>query len=351
MVRRARGRRDDALSLLQGQVQAALQDSARETAALRENVGRALQELSGRLASSLSESNRTVGERLDTASRVIGDVKQQLGQLDVSARRIADIGRDISRLDDILRPPKLRGALSELFLAELLGQILPAGHYELQHAFRDGQVVDAVVRLRSGLVPIDAKFPLENFRRVLAASADDARRAARRQFVRDVKVHIDAIARKYIRLDENTFDFALMYIPAENVYYETIIKDDEFGGDMALFTYALGRRVIPVSPNSFYAYLQTIILGLKGMRVEESAREILEDLARLQREFNNFSDAFRLVGQHMDNAAKKYADAQKRFGKIEGKMEQIDGLARGLNLPAAGREEEKPGALAPTDGP
>jgi DNA recombination protein RmuC len=131
-------------------------------------------------------------------------------------------------------------------------------------------------------------------------------------------------------MDENTFDFALMYVPAENVYYETIIKDDEFGGEMSIFQYALKKRVVPVSPNSFYAYLQTILLGLRGMRVEEQSRKIIENLSRVQREFDNFSEAFRLVGQHLDNSVKKFAEAAKRFGKLESKIEQVDGLAKGL---------------------
>jgi DNA recombination protein RmuC len=143
-------------------------------------------------------------------------------------------------------------------------------------------------------------------------------------------------------MDEGTFDFALMYIPAENVYYETIIKDDESAGDASLFGYALKRRVIPVSPNSFYAYLQTVILGLKGMRIEEGAREILEGLSRLHKEFEAFSEAFRLVGQHLENCSKKYEDAVRRFGKVESRIEQMDGMVKGLEetapqpqLPAA----------------
>ena len=138
---------------------------------------------------------------------------------------------------------------------------------------------------------------------------------------------MDAIAQKYIRTDEGTFDFALMYIPAENVYYEAIIKEEDLGTEGALFSYALARRVIPVSPNSFYAYLQTILLGLKGLRVEESAREIINHLARLNQEFDRFSDSFRLVGDHLENSLKKYEEAQKRLLKVEGKMDQLDGLA------------------------
>jgi len=182
------------------------------------------------------------------------------------------------------------------------------------------------------MVPIDAKFPLDNFRRILSADSEEKRKNAKRVFIKDVKGHITAIASKYIRTDENTFDFALMYVPAENVYYETLIRDDAFGGEMSLFNFALQKRVIPVSPNSFYAYLQTIILGLKGMRVEERSREILDSLSRLQKEFENFAEAFRLVGQHLDNSTKKYMEAQKRFGKVELKVEQIDGLTRGLEL-------------------
>jgi len=147
-------------------------------------------------------------------------------------------------------------------------------------------------------------------------------------------------------MDEGTFDFALMYVPAENVYYETIVKDDEFGGETALFNYALKKRVVPVSPNSFYAYLQTIILGLKGLQVEERSREILENLSRLRREFDAFAEAFRLVGQHLDNSLKKFGEAQKRFDKVETKVEQIDGLAKGLEGAGEGLAEPRPGAGA-----
>jgi len=287
-----------------------------------------------------------MGDRLDNTTKLMGDVRQQLGQLKESSQRMIEMGQNISTLQDILQPPKLRGGLGELFLAELLGQILPPAHFRLQYAFKGGETVDAVVFLHSGMVPIDAKFPLENFKRILATPNEEARGAAKKAFIKDVKGHIDAIASKYIRTDENTFDFALMYIPAENVYYETVIKDSEFGDEMAIFTYALKKRVIPVSPNSFYAYLQTIILGLKGMKVEERSRDILDNLSRLQKEFDNFAEAFRLVGQHLENSTKKFAEAQKRFDRIETKVEQIDGLAKGLEAGA-----ETPLLPGPGDGP
>lgn len=318
---------DSALALLQNQVET-----------LRRTLNESMQTFTGQVSRALADSNKTVGDRLENTTKVIGDVRQQLGKLEESSRRMIELGEDISKLEDILQPPKLRGSLGELFLADLLAQILPPSHFRLQYQFKGGEIVDAVVILRSGMVPIDAKFPLENFKRILSAGSEDERKTAKKAFVKDIKGHIDDIAGKYIRTDENTFDFALMYIPAENVYYETIIKDTEFGGEMSLFNYALKKRVVPVSPNSFYAYLQTIILGLKGMRVDEKSREILDNLSRLQKEFDNFAEAFRLVGQHLDNSIKKYADAQKRFGKVELKVEQIDDLARGLE---AGQTSDK----------
>ena len=326
------------VSLLQNQIDASARQSAQQVDNLRQGLGESMQALSSQLSRSLADANRSVGERLDSTSKVIGDVRQQLGKLDESSRRMVEMGNDISMLQQILQPPKLRGSLGELFLSDLLAQILPASHFRLQYRFQGGETVDAVIMLRAGLVPIDAKFPLDNFKRIVSAEGDEeTRKAAKRAFVKDVKGHIDAIASKYIRTDENTFDFALMYVPAENVYYETLVKDDEFGGEMNLFNYALKKRVIPVSPNSFYAYLQTIILGLKGMRVEERSREIIDNLSRLRKEFDNFAEAFRLVGQHLDNSQKKYAEAQKRFGRLEGKVEQIDGLTRGLEDHAEAR--------------
>lgn len=290
--------------------------------------------LQGQVLQSLEGTRHAMDERLDGAARVIHQVQQHLGQLTEKTQRMEDIGKEIASLQNILRAPKLRGNLGELFLGDLLAQILPPDHFVLQHRFPGGETVDALVRLKTGLVAVDAKFPLENFKRVVQASSEDERKSARRVFVQDVKKHVDAIAKKYIRPDEGTFDFALMYIPAENVYYETIIKDDGLDSDAALFDYSLKRRVIPVSPNSFYAYLQTVMLGLKGLRVEERAREILNQLAYIQQEFSRFSESFRLVGDHLDNARKKFDEAQKRFDKVDQKLTQIDGLAQNAQASA-----------------
>jgi DNA recombination protein RmuC len=324
-VGRRRQDEQGALQLLQSQIQ----NVALQTDQHIDQLRVSLQQINSQMTQSLEATRDSVSTRLDGAARVIQDVSKQLGQLDESSKRILEVGKDMASLQETLRAPKLRGALSELFLDELLAQILPAGHYRMQHAFQGGEVVDCVIQLQAGLVPVDAKFPLENFKRIVASADDEEKKQARKTFIRDVKIHIDAIASKYIRTDEGTFDFALMYIPAENVYYEIIIKDEETGGETTLFSYALARRVIPVSPNSFYAYLQTILLGLRGLRVEESAREILNNLSRLRKEFNKFTEAFRLVGQHLDNSAKKFAEAEKRLTGVEAKMEQMDSAIEG----------------------
>jgi DNA recombination protein RmuC len=197
------------------------------------------------VAQNLQQSTASMNTRLDKAAEVVGDLREKVGQ-------IHEVGRAAQELVHIMRAPKLRGGMGELFLGDLLAQILPHEHYTMPYRFKSGDAVDAVIRIGQRFVPADAKFPYENFKRVVEAASESERVAARKQFLRDVKKHVDAIATKYILPDEGTYDFALMYIPAENVYYETIIKED-VAEDRQLFSYALAKRVIPVSPNSFYA--------------------------------------------------------------------------------------------------
>lgn len=285
----------------------------REIGGLRQQLAQGLSD-SARL---VSESQKSVGDRLDHATQVVGNVHATLGSLQKATEQVFAVGKDISRLEDLLRAPKLRGGIGEQLLGDLLGMILPARNFRLQHAFQGGETVDAVVDL-GRLVPVDAKFPLENFRRIQEAPPAD-RPAARRRFIQDVKRHVDAIAGKYIRPDEGTFDFALMYIPAENVYYETIIRE-EAPEEASLMAHAFSRRVIPVSPNSFYAYLHTISLGLRGLQVEENARRILDTLDRLKGDFGRFREEFALVGRHLGNARGKFEDAERRLDRFEDKL-------------------------------
>jgi DNA recombination protein RmuC len=269
------------------------------------------------VAENLQQSSASMNSRLDNAAKVVGDLREKVGQ-------IHEVGKAAAELVNIMRAPKLRGGMGELFLGDLLAQILPPEHYQLQHRFKSGDIVDATIQIGQRLVPVDAKFPYENFRRVIDAPTDAERVTARKQFLRDVKKHIDAIATKYILPDEGTYDFALMYVPAENVYYETIIREDAAGEEHQLFSYALQRRVVPVSPNSFYAYLQTILLGLRGMKVEQQAQEILATLARLRGDFERVQENFRLLGKHLTNAAGTYADTEKSFTKLDAKLGQIE---------------------------
>jgi DNA recombination protein RmuC len=227
----------------------------------------------------------------------------------------------------------MRGGLGEYFLGDLLGQILPAKHFTTQHTFKTGNTVDAVIRLGGKLVPVDSKFPLENFRRVVEAKSDDERRASKKKFVSDVKKHVDAIAGKYILPDEDTYDFALMYVPAENVYYEIIVKDEGGDGENGLTEYALKRRVIPVSPNSFYAYLQAIILGLRGFEIEENARLIMQNLARLQGDFGRFREDFELLGKHLSNTRTKFEDAEKRLTRFQDKLGSVSEAEKPAQIP------------------
>ena len=293
---------------------------------MQQQLGQILGSVNERLRENvevLSQTQRTLGERLDNAARVVGHVQRSLGGLEEASRKIYEVGKDIASLQEILRAPKLRGGLGEFFLEDLLTQILPAQHFSTQHSFRSGDKVDAVIKLGSSLVPVDAKFPLENFKRMVEAETDEEKGRARKQFAADVRKHIDAIAAKYILPDEGTYDFALMYIPAENVYYETIIKDDGVD-ERSLIQYAMSKRVVPVSPGSLYAYLQAIVLGLRGMNIEHRAKEILHYLSRLQSDFAKFRDDFSLMGKHLSHAQSCYQNAERRLEQFSQKLLAAD---------------------------
>jgi len=270
----------------------------------------------------------TMGDRLDRAAQVVGEVQGSLGKLGEATQRVAEVGREIQGLEQVLRSPKIRGGLGETLLEQVLAQMLPREHWALQHGFRSGERVDAVVLVGGRMVPVDAKFPLENFRRMLEEPEDDKRRPLRKAFGRDVKARVDEIAKKYILADEGTFDFALMYVPAENVYYEIIVSSEE-GDEEPISSYALARRVIPVSPNSFYAYLQVIVLGLRGLRIEANARDIQDDLARLTVDLARMQEHMGKLGAHLGNAQKQYTDAERALARFEAKLGAIGRAAEG----------------------
>lgn len=313
----------------------------RQVEALREQVNKQLGEVNRQLLDTTGQ----IGKRLDSTSQVIGAVQKDLGALGEATKQIYDVGKDISGLQDILQPPKLRGVLGESLLEELLRQLVPT-NCDFQYRFRSGEIVDAIIRIGERIIPVDAKFPLENFRKIIEAEVDGQDKAkCKKAFINDVKKHIDSIASKYILPDEGTYDFALMYIPAENVYYETITKEQKEGSSIS--DYALQRRVIPVSPNTIYAYLQVVIFGLKGLQVEKHAEEIIHHLARLKGDFNKFSADFDVLGTHLTNAQKKYEEAEKKLVRFDNKLSltseisesEIDGGEQ-QSLPASDSSEE-----------
>lgn len=247
---------------------------------------------------------------------VFGGIREQLGRLEQANKQIYDVGKDISGLQELLRAPKFRGQFGETLLENLLSQVLPKSHYQMQYRFKSGDAVDAVVRLGERLVCIDAKFSLENFQKLVDAPDEQSKSVHRRKFLQDVKNRVDEIAAKYILPQENTYDFALMYIPAENVYYEVIIKED-------IFSYCSAKKVMAISPTTFYAYLQVICLGLKGLKIEENAKNILKNLSMLSIEINKVKEEFNVLGQHISNAGAKYEDAQKRLDKFLSRLGNI----------------------------
>ena len=309
------------LDALRGQIGQGLSGQSQAVGA---QLAQLTTQLNDRLRESLEvvqRSQASVGERLDNTARVVGDVQRGLGELREATTQVFEVGKSVSALHDILRAPKLRGGLGELFLADLLGQVLPAEHVMLQHGFRSGERVDAAIRLGDGLVPIDAKFPLEDFRRMLDAPDDEARARARKAFIARVRRHVDDVATKYILPDEGTYDFALMYIPAESVFYEAVIRDE----NRELVTYALGRKVVPVSPNTLYVYLQSIVLGLRGLRIEAQAAEVMKHLGRLAGDLGKLREDMRLVGRHLGNAQQAFGSADRKLEKFEQRLAVVTG--------------------------
>jgi len=261
----------------------------------------------------LQDAHKTVGERLDSATRVFGDVQKSLGRLEETHKQIYEISKDIASLQDLLRAPKVRGEVGQMLLNRLLEDILPKENIKIQYRFNTGDIVDAAIVIGQNLLSIDAKFPLENFRKFVDSNSEDEKKTIYRVFIRDVKNRIDEIASKYILPGEGTFDFAFMYIPAEAVYYQ-ISKDEE------AISYAKLRKVIFASPNTFYAYLQAILYGLRGMNIQRNIQKIFAELGRLQIDFKKFQEDFDLTGSHLSNAAKKYSDARDRLGQLKDKF-------------------------------
>ena len=269
----------------------------------------------------LSSGQENISNFLTHSQKTFGELKEQIGKLKSDSERMLQLGADVRSLQHILKAPKLRGQMGEFSLASLLKQILPADSFILQHGFSNGKIVDALIKLPDFSVSVDAKFPLPAFEQMNAAEDDSEKAKLRRTFQTDVTRHIDKIAASYILPAEGTLDFALMYIPAENVYYETIVKYDN--DRMDLLNYALEKKVIPVSPNLLYAYLMTIVMGLHGLQIEKEAAMIRKNLQKLSMGLAAFGGNWEVLGKHLRNAQTQYDEGQSKLSKFLMQLEQI----------------------------
>lgn len=279
-----------------------------------------MREMMSMMNSQMNQSQSNLNKTLGSSVQVIGDIQKKLGSLENATEQMQEIGKDISSLQNILQAPKLRGNLGEYLLYELLGDVLPRANYEEQHRFSDGSAVDAVIRIGRNYVPVDSKFPMESFVRFINAKDLETKKKSRSEFIKSVKARIDEIS-KYIRPAEQTYDFALMYIPSENVYYEILTCDAE--KNYGLFEYAMSKKVVPVSPSTFYAYLMSIVFGLRGYKIEQKAEKITKELSGIQNDFEKFAADFETLGKHLNYANTKYDELSRQSNKIFANMRNI----------------------------
>ena len=254
----------------------------------------------------LEVQNKSFNERLDHAASVIGDVNKNIGEF-------SEIGRGMKDLQEFLSSPKLRGNIGEQVLKELLKQFLPNESFNLQYTFKSGEKVDAAIMTSGGIIPIDSKFPLENFRKMQKDPV------YKKTFESDVKKHIDDISKKYILTDEGTIDYALMYIPSEVIYYEIANNQD-------LFDYAQTKRVLPVSPTTFYAYLKAILMSFEGQKIEKQAKEILSSLRAIKKDYGKVEENLNVMQKHLVNATNMMGNVYSSFTNLGNKIDNTQNL-------------------------
>jgi len=281
-----------------------------------ESVTKALQDGVSNSAQIATQGQTAIANELKNTREQIGHIQKQLGEFQELGRGISSATKS---LEGILGGAKTRGLLGEVTLERLLEDSLPPSQYAMQYRFSSGEVADAVIFLRDKkLVSVDSKFPLDAFRRIETEGAE-----AKRAFATAVKGHADSIARKYIVPNEGTLDLALMFVPSENVYYEMLMTQDSKGE--ALDSYCRGKCIVAVSPNTLYAHLCVIHLGLRGMQIEENAMRISSGLSGIQKNIASFTEVFEKLGTHLKNAQQTYSDADKKLEKTQGTMDSLIG--------------------------
>jgi DNA recombination protein RmuC len=281
----------------------------------------------------LSESTKAIQSQFGQSAKIIQDVTEKLTRLDETNRQVVSFADQLKNLQDILKNPKQRGVLGEYYLETVLKNVLPPGSYKMQYSFKDGSIVDAVVFVDKMIIPIDSKFSLENYNRILETRDSAEKKRYEAAFIADLKMRIEETA-KYVKPEENTMDFAFMFIPSEAVYYDLLInKVGAVTDDTNSLVYYAGRKkVIIISPTSFLAYLQTVLQGLRNQKISEQAREVIKQVERLSRHLWVYSEYMEKLGSHLGVTVNTYKKAHKEFAKVDKDVVKITGEESKIKL-------------------
>ncbi|MEK7673879.1 MAG: DNA recombination protein RmuC [Patescibacteria group bacterium] len=290
-----------------------------------------INEITKTLDSKLGESTRVIQEQFNQSSKIIKEITAELTRVGEGQRQVVDIAKQLENLQDILKNPKQRGVLGEYFLKTVLENVLAPKSFQMQYSFNDGTIVDAVIFIKDKIIPIDSKFSLENYNRLLAAKDDSERKILETSLRNDLKTRIDETS-KYIKPSEGTMDFAFMFIPAEAVYYDLLINKVGVLTARDLIEYAMiDKKVIIVSPTSFLAYLQTVLQGLKAMHIEESVKGIIKRVGELNKHFLSQDILMKKLGNNLGTTVNSFNVAYKELGKIDKDVLKISGESAGID--------------------
>jgi DNA recombination protein RmuC len=291
-----------------------------------------LNEITRTLDTKLGESTKILQSQFGESAKIVRDVTERLTKLDETNRQVVSFADQLRSLQDILKNPKQRGVLGEYYLETLLKNVLPPGSYQMQYGFKDGTIVDAVVFVKDKIIPVDSKFSLENYNRLVEERDTSEHERLEKLFKTDLKNRIDETA-KYVKPAENTMDFAFMFIPHEAIYYDLLIS--QVGAvkinTRDLIEYAFQEKhVIIVSPTSFLAYLQTVLQGLKALQIEESAKEIRKNVELLGKHLSSYEDFMKKLGDRLGTTVNAYNDAYGELKKVDKDVMKISGTASGI---------------------
>jgi len=289
----------------------------------RKELGEKLEKINEQLLKSNLENLQTIQNQFKQSSEIIKSVSEKLTKLDETNKQVLGFSEKLENLEDILKNPKKRGVLGEYFLETLLSNFFAPSQFQMQYKFKNGDLVDAVIFFNNQIIPIDSKFSLEKYNEIQEEKNLQRREELTKEFTRDVKNRIDETS-KYIRPEEKTTDFAFMFIPAEGVYY-ALLNYKTGGEGKNMIEYAFSKRVIITSPSSFFAYIQTVIQGLKMLKFQEDVKGVLKNVSELGKHLSLFEDYFRKIGNNLSTTVNSYNLAYKEFGKVDKDIVKISG--------------------------